>query len=436
MRSRGAVRQGAPYGFRDSIRFFQRRCRAKLSLVNPIIYAIPVFLALIAIEAAVARRRGGIGLRLNDGITSLSLGALSQVTGVFSKLAMIGVYVFAYEHFRATTLPTNSYWVWPVALVLYDLLYYFHHRYAHEIGVLWAAHVVHHQTEEYNLSTALRQTSTDFMFGWIFFLPMAVLGFSPTVYVVVGLIDLLYQFWIHTEQVGKLGWFDRWFASPSNHRVHHAVNDKYLDKNYGGIFMLWDRLFGTFIEEDEPVTYGTRSPVRSFNPLWANFDTYTALWRDSWHASRWSDKIKVWIKHPGWRPHDVAQRFPKAPFVVADLRKFDPPVAPIIRHYCGLQYLLLIVPLVHFLIVAETLPLPASLAYAGWLTLSVYSLGRLLEDRSHARAIEATRWVLAIVVLAEGFPDIAPIARGVAAALGALSLLALIALRSARPVTA
>src|SRR4249919_2173317 len=318
--------------------------------MNPIIYAIPVFLALIALEAAVARWRGGVGLRLNDGITSLSLGALSQVTGVFSKLAMIDVYVWAFEHFRVTTLSTDTFWVWPVALVFYDFLYYFHHRYAHEVGVLWAAHVVHHQSEEYNLSTALRQTSTDFLFGWLFFLPMALLGFPPLVYVVVGLIDLLYQFWIHTEQVGKLGWFDRWFASPSNHRVHHAVNDKYLDKNYGGIFMVWDRMFGTFIDEDpaEPVTFGTRAPLRSFNPLWANFDTYSALARDSWHAARWVDKLKVWLKHPGWRPADVAERFPKAPFVVADLRKYDPLVPAAVRHYCGLQYLILIVPLVHF----------------------------------------------------------------------------------------
>lgn len=405
--------------------------------MNPIIYAIPVFLGSIAVEAAVARYRGG-SLRLNDGITSLSLGALSQVTGVFSKLVMLGVYVLAYDHFRLTTLGTDAFWIWPVALVLYDFLYYFHHRYAHEIGVLWAAHVVHHQSEEYNLSTALRQTSTDFLFGWIFFLPMALLGFPPTVYVVVGLIDLLYQFWIHTQQIDKLGAFDRWFASPSNHRVHHAVNDKYLDKNYGGIFMLWDRMFGTFIEEDpaEPVVFGTRAPLRSFNPLWANLDTYAALAKDSWHATRWLDKLKVWLKHPGWRPADVAQRFPKQPFVVAELRKFDPPVSAAMRNYCGLQYLLLIAPLVHFLVVADSLPTVVAVAYAAWLTLSVYSLGRLLEEQANARVLEAGRWLLALTALAFGFPDVSMLARGMFAGAGALSLAALVVLRSSRPATA
>jgi sterol desaturase/sphingolipid hydroxylase (fatty acid hydroxylase superfamily) len=405
--------------------------------MNPIIYAIPVFLGMLAIEAVVARVRGR-RLRLNDGITSLSLGTLSQVTGVFSKLAMIGVYVWAYAHFRVTTLSAESLWIWPVALVFYDFLYYFHHRYAHEVSVLWAAHVVHHQSEEYNLSTALRQTSTDFMFGWLFFLPMAVLGFPPTVYVVVGLIDLLYQFWIHTEQIGRLGAFDRLFASPSNHRVHHAVNDKYLDKNYGGIFMLWDRMFGTFIEEDpaEPPTFGTRAPLRSFNPLWANLDTYAALAGDSWHAARWPDKLKVWLKHPGWRPADVAQRFPKAPFVVADLRKYDPPIASAIRIYCGLQYLLLIAPLVHFLIVGDSLPLATAVLYAAWLTLSVYSMGRLLDTQPHAQVIEAGRWLLALTLLGLGFPEVAPLVRVIAASVGVISLLALLALRSARPATA
>ena len=163
-------------------------------------------------------------------------------------------------------------------MLLYDFLYYWLHRAGHEVNILWAAHVVHHQSEDYNLSTALRQTSTGGLLGWIFYLPMALLGFPVSVFVGVALIDLLYQFWVHTEQIGKLGWFDRVFCSPSNHRAHHAVNDRYLDRNYGGILILWDRLFGTFVEEDDrdrPI-YGTRSPLRSFNPLWANAEVYWA----------------------------------------------------------------------------------------------------------------------------------------------------------------
>ena len=151
----------------------------------------------------------------------------------------------------------------------------------HESAVFWAAHVVHHQSQEYNLSTALRQTSSGALLGWIFYLPMAIAGIPPEVFVVAAVVNLLYQYWIHTEQVGSLGWFDRWFGSPSNHRVHHAVNDRYIDRNYGGITMLWDRLFGTFVEESESCVYGTRAPLDSWDPLWANLEVYADLARKS-----------------------------------------------------------------------------------------------------------------------------------------------------------
>ena len=154
-----------------------------------------------------------------------------------------------------------------LALMFYDLCYYWLHRAGHVVALFWAAHVVHHQSQHYNLSTALRQTSSGMLFGWIFYLPMAVAGVPPTVFGIVLLIDLLYQFWVHTEQVGKLGWFDRVFCSPSNHRVHHAVNDGYLDKNYGGILVLWDRLFGSFQEEkDETLRLRHARPAQQLGP--------------------------------------------------------------------------------------------------------------------------------------------------------------------------
>jgi hypothetical protein len=223
-------------------------------------------------------------------------------------------------------LPAREWWVWLFALVFYDFCYYWLHRGGHRVAVLWAAHAIHHQSEDYNLSTALRQTSSGFLLGWLFYLPMAVLGVPPLVFGVVALIDLLYQYWVHTQLIGKLGWFDRWFCSPSNHRVHHAVNDRFLDRNYGGILILWDRLFGTFVEEDdsEPIVYGTRSPLRSFNPLWANLQVYRDLFLDSWHASSWADKLRVWLMPPGWRPADVAARWPKPAFELAGFSLYDP----------------------------------------------------------------------------------------------------------------
>jgi sterol desaturase/sphingolipid hydroxylase (fatty acid hydroxylase superfamily) len=293
-----------------------------------IVLATPVFLAAIAFEFAVGLARGRNTYRLNDALNSIGLGVMSEVVKVFTRLATIGIYTLAYDHVSLWQLSASTWWVWLAALVGYDFLYYWLHRGGHRVAVLWAAHVVHHQSEEYNLSTALRQTSTGFLFSWIFYLPMAVLGVPPLVFGTVALVDLLYQYWVHTQQIGKLGWFDRWFCAPSNHRVHHAVNDRYLDRNYGGILIVWDRLFGTFEPEDdrEPCVYGTRAPLKSWNPLWANLQVYRELALDSWRAKAWADKLKVWLKPPGWRPADVAARWPKPAFELHKLRRYDPAI--------------------------------------------------------------------------------------------------------------
>ncbi len=300
-----------------------------LTPAQVIVLATPVFLGLIALELFVGWRRGRNTYRLADAINSIGLGMMSQVVGLFTKVAAIGIYTWVYEHAALVELPVDAVWVWVVGLLAYDFCYYWLHRFGHTMALLWAAHSVHHQSEDYNLSTALRQTSSGWIAGWVFYLPMAVAGIPPLVFGVVALIDLLYQYWVHTQQIGKLGWFDRWFCSPSNHRVHHAVNDKYLDKNYGGILIVWDRLFGTFVEEDdaEPCVYGTIKPLRSWNPIWANLSFYAELARDSWHTRSWADKLRRWFAPPGWRPADVAARFPGEPLVLPRA-PYDPPLPP------------------------------------------------------------------------------------------------------------
>jgi sterol desaturase/sphingolipid hydroxylase (fatty acid hydroxylase superfamily) len=351
-----------------------------------IVLATPVFLALIALECWVGWRRGRNTYRLNDALNSIGLGIASQVTGVFGRLLRIGLYALAFEHVALWRLPADALWVWIVGLVFYDLCYYWHHRLGHTCALFWAAHVVHHQSEDYNLSTALRQTSTGFLFGWVFYLPMAVLGFPPTVFAVVALIDLLYQYWVHTQQIGTLGWFDRWFCSPSNHRVHHAVNDRYLDKNYGGIWVVWDRLFGSFVEEDprEPIVYGTRSPLRSWNPLWANLEVYAALAFDSWHAQRRADKVRVWFKPPGWRPADVAARFPKPAF---DLHRerFDPPVSGARLAAAAVLFLLLTGAAAAFLWTAHLQGLATQIAGATAIVLGLWAVGWITTPRAQPK---------------------------------------------------
>ncbi|MFN3376441.1 MAG: lysoplasmalogenase family protein [Burkholderiaceae bacterium] len=356
-----------------------------------IVLATPVFFLLIAVEWWVAQRRRLPVYRLADAVSSISLGMLSQTSAVFTRVLRIGLYTLVFEH--VALWRHDAFWTslpgWVLALLFYDFCYYWLHRMGHESAVLWAAHAVHHQSQDYNLSTALRQTSSGALLGWVFYLPMALAGVPPLVFAVVGLIDLLYQFWVHTElvprQTGRWAWFDRWFCSPSNHRVHHAVNDPYLDKNYGGVLIVWDRLFGTFKDEDpqEKCVYGTRGLLNSWDPLWANTQVYAGLLHDSWHARRWTDKLRVWLKPPGWRPADVAERFPKPAFSLAAVQRFDPPMTPGIRRFAAVQFVLLLAGVAAFLWQADSAALGVNLVGFAVLLVWQWALGALMQGRLH-----------------------------------------------------
>ena len=348
-----------------------------------IVLATPVFLVLIALEFAVGLARGHNTYRLADTLTSISLGVMSQVTGVFGRLLRIGLYVLVFEHVALLKLPVDSVAVWLGALLAYDFCYYWHHRASHRVALFWAAHVVHHQSEDYNLGTALRQTSSGFVFGWLFYLPLALAGVPPVVFATVALIDLLYQFWVHTQQIGRLGWFDRWFVSPSNHRVHHAVNERYLDRNYGGILIVWDRLFNSYADEDEaePIVYGTRAPLRRWCPLVANLDVYRGLAFDSWHAQRALDKLKVWLMPPGWRPADVAARFPRPAFEISQVQRHEAAVPLRVQARAAALFGLVLVATSGFLWVAHTLAAAQLAGAAAALVAALWGAGRLLEGR-------------------------------------------------------
>jgi alkylglycerol monooxygenase len=354
-----------------------------LSPSQVIVLATPVFLLLIAIEIAWGWARGRNTYRLNDAINSISLGMLSQLSAVLTRLFRVGIYTAV---FSGVALWRNeAFWTtwygWLLALVFYDFCYYWLHRAGHESAIFWAAHVVHHQSQDYNLSTALRQTSSGALLGWLFYLPMALAGVPPLVFGVVALIDLLYQFWVHTEHVPRLGWFDRWFCSPSNHRVHHAVNGGYLDRNYGGILIVWDRMFGSFQEEGEPCVYGTRSPLNSWDPLWSNLEVYGSLLQDSWHARSGADKLRVWFKRPGWRPADVAARFPKPAFDIARVQRYHPPITPAVAWFGAVQFAALLLGVVLFLWHADRMALPESAVWLAALAVGLWCVGAVLQGR-------------------------------------------------------
>jgi alkylglycerol monooxygenase len=315
--------------------------------MNLILYAIPFFALAIVIELVYGIATGRNTYRMNDAAGSLFMGTLSQARR-FVTLGVGGsVYYLITAYFSLPLMDTSSWFTWVLAFVMYDFCYYWLHRISHERTILWAAHVAHHQSEDYNLTTALRQTSTGFLLGWIFYIPMYLLGIPAEVVVTVGSLNLIYQFWVHSEHIPKLGWYEWIFVTASNHRVHHGQNDVYLDRNYGGVFILWDRFFGTFQEEldEEPCIYGIRGPLHSFNPVKANLHIYIDMVKDCWHATRWQDKLKVWVARTGWQPTDVSKKYPRGKNNLDTFEKYDPPISKAVFWYALFQLLVVILAL-------------------------------------------------------------------------------------------
>ena len=345
-----------------------------------IVYAIPVFALMILSEYAYGLYSGRNTYRINDAISNLSQGILSQITLVFTGVFQIGIYTWAYDKFSLYQgNDWNSWYGWISAILLFDFCGYWHHRYSHETGILWAAHSVHHQSQDFNFSTALRQESAYPVLGWIFYLPLAVIGIPPGIFALSGLAVLLYQVWIHTELVGKLGWFDRIFSSPSNHRVHHAVNDSYIDRNYGGMLIVWDRIFGTFKEEtEEKCIYGTRPQLESWDPVWANLAVYWKLLRDAWKTESWADTLKIWIMPPGWRPRDAGQ---DPPFDISKVALYDPPMSRAAAWSGSVAFLALLGATGAFLWYQETLSFGTQAWLVFAITAGLWVLGAMLQGR-------------------------------------------------------
>jgi sterol desaturase/sphingolipid hydroxylase (fatty acid hydroxylase superfamily) len=269
-------------------------------------FAIPFFLVAIGIELLVARAQGDVRYRFQDSINSLSCGVGQQVLEPFLRALGLAGYLFLYSRARLLTVPTSSVWGWVALLFGVDFAYYVFHRASHRINFLWASHVVHHQSEEYNLSTALRQSWIEILFQPAFYLPLAILGFHPGAYIAMSTLNTLYQFWIHTRTVNRLGALEWFMNTPSHHRVHHGINPKYIDKNYAGVFIVWDRLLGTFQEEEDEPVYGTVKPLASWNPLWANVTYWVEMAQMARATSRLADRLKVWFMPPEWRPLDLS----------------------------------------------------------------------------------------------------------------------------------
>ena len=302
-------------------------------------YAVPFFLLAILLELFYGWLKNKNTYRTNDALSSMFMGALRSTSSAL-KIGLGGaVFFFVETYFSLPRWDSSSILTWVIAFVTYDFFYYWFHRISHERQIFWASHVAHHQSEDYNLSTALRQTGTGFFLTWVFYIPLFIIGVPSYVFVSVASINLIYQFWVHTEHVPKLGWFELFFVSPSNHRVHHAQNEEYIDKNYGGVFIIWDRLFGTFKEEEDEVTciYGIRGPLKTFNPVWANFHIYVKMLKEIFHTKNLKDKFYVLVAPTRWIPNDSEHLSPKTNFDVQNFEKYNPDSTFVSKVYAFFQ---------------------------------------------------------------------------------------------------
>ncbi len=359
--------------------------------VNYIVLAIPVFFLLIAAELALDRIAHRDYYRLGDTVSDLSCGTLDQVVAIFLKAAVFAGYVFVFERLRVVTLPADSPVIWALGFLGVDFCYYWFHRLSHEVNALWAAHVVHHQSEEFNLAVALRQGALQGAFAWLFYLPLAAIGLPPLLFLTLSSINTLYQFWIHTRAIGKLGPLELILNTPSNHRVHHGRNPKYIDRNHGGVLIVWDRLFGTYQAEEEEPVYGITKPLASWNPLWANLHYWVELADLARRTRKFGDRIRVFLRAPGWRPDDLGGYQPAPEVDKASYRKWDVAVPRGVAAYVIGQYLALLAGAALFLNRQDQLAPSLLWIGAGVIVLSAVALGGLLERKRWAPWLEAAR---------------------------------------------
>ena len=348
--------------------------------INPIVLSIPIFFILMGIELILERLTHQKLYRLPDAIANLSCGITSQLSGLFLKIFAIGAYQFLFEHFAFFTLE-RTWFYWLMLFLLADMAYYWAHRMSHEINLFWGGHVVHHQSEEYNLSVALRQSSLQVVWTFAFSLPLAFIGFKTLDFALMSAFITLYQFWIHTETINKMGWFEYIFNTPSHHRVHHGRDPKYIDKNHAGTLIIWDKMFGTFQEEEERPTYGITKPINSWNPIWANISHYAEMGKDMKQIPKWSDRIRYLFKKPGWLPEYMGG-YRAAPEVdKVTYQKYDTPAPIMLNYYVLFQYTLCLVATALFLFNSAKFSLGEKAFITVLISLTVVNCGVLFENR-------------------------------------------------------
>jgi sterol desaturase/sphingolipid hydroxylase (fatty acid hydroxylase superfamily) len=355
-----------------------------VDLITP---AIPFFFLLMGVEHVVGRGRGRRIFRGPDVVADLSLGVMQVLVGVMFAFVIVGGYRFIYAHWRFWDVP-STWWSWAALFVGVDFFYYWFHRSAHRINIAWASHAPHHSSEDYNLAVALRQGPVQPLCSMFFYLPLAFVGFPPEMFVTMGGINTLYQFWIHTELIGSLGPLELVINTPSHHRVHHGCNGRYIDKNHGGILIIWDKLFGTFELEAATPIYGTVKAVSTWNPVRAALFPFAEIARMARMTPRLVDKVRVWFMPPEWVPPGA---YVDKPDVEGRPKHDSRPARPVARYVTAMFVVTLLLVVAFLVAGAPKMSVPAIWAACAWLTLSFGNLGAMLDGWRGARALEVVR---------------------------------------------
>jgi alkylglycerol monooxygenase len=367
-----------------------------------LLYAMPAFLLLVLFEKWYGWSRGNDTVRINDMISSLSSG----VTNVTKDVLGLSVAIISYQWLvdKIAVVHVQSTWlVYLIAFIALDFAGYWVHRISHEYNLFWNNHIIHHSSEEFNLACALRQSvSVVFKIFALFLLPAALFGVPAQVIAIVAPLHLFAQFWYHTQHIGRMGFLEKIIVTPSHHRVHHAINPEYLDRNYGQIFIFWDRLFGTFQEEmrNVPAVYGVTRPVQTWNPIKINFMHLWLLINDAWHTDSVKDKFRIWFMPLGWRPADVVDKF--RVYKIKDVyhfEKYDPKVSSGLMVWSWIQLTMMLLLVSYLFGNIAKIGSPGIFLYGAIVFLSIYAFTELLDRSKYAIVWEFLKNALALSIL-------------------------------------
>ncbi len=372
------------------------------TFAGALVYVLPIFILMIGIEMIVAKYKKLAIINSMDAVSSLSSGLTNVLSKVLGMTIYIVTYDFLLKHFAVFSIESAAL-QYVIGFISIDFYAYWSHRWAHRYNLLWNRHVIHHSSEEYNLPVALRQTISDFVQVYTFLLiPAAIFGIPTDVLAILAVVMLFGGFWYHTQLIGKMGFLEKIIVTPSHHRIHHAINPIYIDRNFGGLLIIWDKLFGTFQEElpDVKPIYGITRPVNTWNPVKINFLHVTLLIKDAWRTSSWKDRFRIWFMPTGWRPADVAEKYP-VPYIkdASRQKKYMPSASIFLIAWSWAQLVITFFFLMFMISQAAVFTKTELFVYGFFIYLGVYSFTELMDKSKFAWVFELARLLFALAII-------------------------------------